>query len=112
MKDVSFMNITINPVEASVICPKDLAERFFRPLLSTHVGLDGSDSSMTIAPDDYLLMFVTGDSSQRSRNVVVAALEARGFELTHDSNSTVQSNTVNYSHRPPTASSDGSGSQM
>jgi hypothetical protein len=146
MKDVPFMNITINPVEASVICPKDLTEKFFRPLLSTYAELGSSESGMTIAPDDYLLMFVTGDSSQpsqrvidlttplalagisiffittyfsdyiicpqRSRNVVVAALEARGFELTHDCDPMIQSTTVNYSHRPPTASSDGSGSQI
>jgi hypothetical protein len=142
LKDVPFLNISINPIEASVILPAELAERYFKPLASTILNTTQEEGSMGIAPDDYILMFVSGSGSQPSQRVidlttplalagisiffittyfsdyiicpshsraaVVAALEARGFELTHESGQ-VQSST-NYAHRPPTASSDGSGS--
>lgn len=49
---------------------------------------------------------------RRSRAAVIAALEARGFELTHDNEESIPTQSANYSHRPATASSDGSGSQI
>jgi ACT domain-containing protein len=147
LKDIPFINISVNPIEASVICPKDLAEKFFLPIISPSTPASRSEDSITIAPDDYILMFVTGAGSQpsqrvidlttplalagisiffittyfsdyiicprRSRSAVIAALEARGFELTHSSgDAAYPHSSVNYAHRPPTASSDGSGSHF
>lgn len=142
-QSLPFLNISINPIEASVVLPKELAEKHFRPLVAPNgqAQVQGSDAgSVTIAPDDYLLMFVNStdlDPSQhiidlttplalagisiffittyfsdyilcpvKSRAAVIAALEARGFELTDDySGSSYPS--ANYAHRPPTACSDG-----
>jgi ACT domain len=152
LKDIPFINISVNPIEASVVCPKHLAEKFFHPFLSSSVpsigtdALHPEDSAISIAPDEYILMFVTGSGSQpsqrvidlttplalagipiffittyfsdyiicpsRSRAAVIAALEARGFELTHDYGDISHHQGANYTHRPPTASSDGSGSQI
>ena len=135
-----------------MVCPKHLAEKFFHPFLSSAVPTSGinapqsEDSAIKIAPDEYILMFVTGSGSQpsqrvidlttplalagisiffittyfsdyiicpsRSQAAVIAALEARGFELTHDYGDISHSQSANYTHRPPTASSDGSGSQV
>jgi hypothetical protein len=151
LRDIPFINISVNPIEASVICPKHLAEKFFLPLLASPLpgsgdrSLQPEDSTITIAPDEYILMFVTGSGSQpsqrvidlttplalagisiffittyfsdyiicprRSRAAVIAALEARGFELTHHYGD-ISNPTTNYTHRPATASSDGSGSQI
>jgi len=146
LNDIPFINISINPVEASVICPKELAEKYFRPFLTSSGPAPGSGDSISVAPDDYILMFVTGSGSQpsqrvidlttplalagiplffittyfsdyiicpcRSRAVVVAALEARGFELTHTYGDANNGQSVNYAHRPSTASSDGSGARF
>jgi len=141
-RDVLFVNISINQIEASVVLPKELAERYFQPLASSNGSLQGQDQledqSAIIAPDDYVLMFVTGSESQpsqrvidlttplalagisiffittyfsdyiicprRSRLAVIAALEARGFELTHDHSD----QNSNYAHRPATSSSSDS----
>jgi hypothetical protein len=142
-QNLPFLNISINPIEASVVLPKELAEKHFRPLVAPNgrAQVQGSDKgSVTIAPDDYLLMFVNSTDSQpsqhiidlttplalagisiffittyfsdyilcpvKSRAAVIAALEARGFELTDDySGSSYPS--ANYAHRPATAGSDG-----
>jgi hypothetical protein len=139
--NVPFLNISVNPIEASVILPTVLADEILRPLDATITNDSESNGRMIIAPDDYILMFVTGSGSppaqrvidlttplalagisiffittyfsdyiicpSKSRTAVVAALEARGFELTHESEPT---SSASYAHRPPTAGSDGSGS--
>jgi hypothetical protein len=140
---IPFLNISVNPIEASVILPTELAEKYFKPLSSLKSGQEAG--SLSIAPDDYILMFVSGSGSQPSQRVidlttplalagisiffittyfsdyiicpsqskgaVIAALEARGFELTHESDEW-HTTSAHYSHRPPTASSDGSGSYV
>jgi hypothetical protein len=146
LKDIPFINISVNPIEASVICPKELAKKFFYPLISPSTPVSTSEGSISIAPDDYILMFVTGAGSQpsqrvidlttplalagisiffittyfsdyiicprRSRTAVIAALEARGFELTNSSGDVNYAHGVNYAHRPASASSDGSDSHL
>ncbi|KAF2673908.1 hypothetical protein BT63DRAFT_170068 [Microthyrium microscopicum] len=68
-QDLPFLNISINPVEASVVLPKELANSLFRPLLSS-LNTEGKDASVTIAPDDYILMFVSGSGSSPSQRVI------------------------------------------
>jgi hypothetical protein len=144
LSEIPFLNISVNPIEASVILPTSLAETFFKPLASTFSNASsGEQSGMSIAPDDYILMFVSGSGAQpsqrvidlttplalagisiffittyfsdyiicpaHSRSAVIAALEARGFELTN-AYQDLCSSTANYAHRPATASSEGSGS--
>jgi hypothetical protein len=144
-QNLAFLNISINPIEASVVLPKELAEKHFRPLVAPNGPAQvqtSEEGSVTIAPDDYLLMFVNSTDSQpsqhiidlttplalagisiffittyfsdyilcpvKSRAAVIAALEARGFELTDDySGSSYPS--ANYAQRPTTASSESSG---
>jgi hypothetical protein len=141
-----FINISVTPIEASIVLPRSVATQIFEPLLSqwpasSAAAQTGSDPVMTISPDDYSLMTVSGSGSsaaqrvidlttplalagisiffittyfadyilvpRRSQTAVVAALEARGFELSEVPGN--QDISSSFTHRPGTAGSDGSG---
>jgi hypothetical protein len=69
-----FLNVSITPVECSVICSRDLADRFFRPLAdlfdrlaSNGKGKKGKEN-VEISNDDYIVIQVEGqglDAGQR-----------------------------------------------
>lgn len=69
-----FLNISITPIECSVICSRQLADRFFQPLanlfhqlLATDVN-DRGKKQIEISVDDYMVVQVEGqglDAGQR-----------------------------------------------
>lgn len=63
-KQPSFLNISITPVECSVMCPRSLAERFFAPL----VKLVGNEASIT--RDDFIAMQVYGEGLEAGQRVL------------------------------------------
>lgn len=70
-QDVPFLNISVNPVEASIVLPRELADKIFKPLARASANTGSpQDASITIAPEDYLLMFVSGSGSSPSQRVI------------------------------------------
>ena len=62
-----FMNVSITPVECSVICARALVDRYFSPLLEAQRGIPFA-SRVKISSEDYIVMQVEGqglDAGQR-----------------------------------------------
>ncbi|KAK2875958.1 hypothetical protein FQN49_001500 [Arthroderma sp. PD_2] len=66
-----FMNISITPIECSIICPRELANLYFVPMVD---GLEKASSSMAtrvqISSEDYLAMQVEGQGLDAGQRVV------------------------------------------
>ena len=70
-----FLNVSITPVECSIICSRHLADRFVRPVAQTLNGLYGASSKgaksrteFQISSEDYIAIQVDGqglDAGQR-----------------------------------------------
>ena len=69
-----FLNVSITPVECSVVCSKELATRFIRPLADRFNGLLGTDGPerakqrVLINSEDFIVVQVDGqglDAGQR-----------------------------------------------
>lgn len=60
----SFLNISITPVECSVMCPRSLAERFFAPLVKL------VDNEASITRDDFIAMQVYGEGLEAGQRVL------------------------------------------
>jgi hypothetical protein len=66
-----FLNVSITPIECSIVCSRDLATRFFQPLVERFADLLGSgDQSdhVQISPEDFEVIQVDGqglDAGQR-----------------------------------------------
>lgn len=68
-----FLNISITPIECSVICTRDLAERFFRPLAESYNDLiksAGGDEEVIIGKDDYIVIQVEGQGLEAGQRVL------------------------------------------
>lgn len=66
-----FLNISITPIECSVICTRDLAERFFRPLAEIYNGLvKDSNDEVLIGKDDYIVIQVEGQSLEAGQRLL------------------------------------------
>lgn len=67
----SFLNVSITPVECSIVCSRDLANRFFWPLVDRFNSLLKSGDQIDqvqISPDDFDVIQVDGqglDAGQR-----------------------------------------------
>lgn len=64
----SFLNISITPVECSVMCPRELAERYFAPLVQQFV-VSGA-SPITFTKDDFIAMQVYGEGLEAGQRVL------------------------------------------
>lgn len=64
-----FLNVSITPVECSVICSRTLADRYFAPLLDIqHHNTPAGCPRVEISPEDFIVMQVEGqglDAGQR-----------------------------------------------
>lgn len=70
-KQPAFLNISITPVEVSVICPRRLVEKYFVPLRQQLRGLDLSlDSQLDISDHDYIAMQVIGEGLEAGKRVL------------------------------------------
>jgi hypothetical protein len=145
-----FINISVTPIEASIVLPRVLATELFDPFITEkQAGNDSYHNTASITTDDFILICVTGSGEsasqrvidlttplalagisiffittyfndwilvpRRSQSAVIAALEARGFglsEVIQNGADPSQGISSSYTHRPPTASSDGSNSQF
>lgn len=67
----NFLNVSITPVECSVVCSRGLADRYFQPLVTQFNNLastGGSNEDIQISPEDFDVIQVDGqglDAGQR-----------------------------------------------
>ncbi|KAL4942746.1 hypothetical protein BDV06DRAFT_156872 [Aspergillus oleicola] len=67
----SFLNLSITPVECSVMCPRQLADDYFAPLLERFNQVSPSTQSRSsISKDDFIAMQVYGDSLEAGQRVL------------------------------------------
>ena len=72
-----FLNFSITPVECSVFCSRDLADRFFRPLAEIFNRLPRSrkngaskDDVVEINPEDFVVVRVDGGGIEAGQRVL------------------------------------------
>lgn len=70
-KQPAFLNVSITPVEVSVICPRRLVEKYFNPLIQELGQLDSSlQSRLGISQNDYIAMQVLGQGLEAGKRVL------------------------------------------
>ncbi|OQD88241.1 hypothetical protein PENANT_c004G11718 [Penicillium antarcticum] len=70
-KPPAFMNISITPVEVSVMCPRRLVDKYFGPVMDQLDQLDGSlRSRLVISENDFIAMQVLGEGLEAGRRVL------------------------------------------
>ena len=66
-----FMNVSITPVECSVICSRALVDRYVSPLLEAQYEIPlASNSRVEISSEDYIVMQVEGQGLDAGRRVL------------------------------------------
>lgn len=69
--NLGFINFSLTPVECSVVCSRQLAERFFMPLASKLNKLaSSSHQQVWISGDDFIAMQVEGQGLDAGRRVL------------------------------------------
>ena len=69
----NFLNVSITPVECSIVCSRDLAQRFFQPLTDRFMDLLGSADQVDlvqISPEDFDVIQVDGQSLDAGQRVL------------------------------------------
>lgn len=67
----AFLNLSITPVECSVMCPRQLADEYFAPLLERFVQVSTSTQSrLSISKDDFIAMQVYGEGLEAGQRVL------------------------------------------
>lgn len=68
--NLGFVNLSLTPVEASVVCSRQLADRFFVPLAAKLNKLAAADKTVSVSKDDYIAMQVEGQGLDAGRRVL------------------------------------------
>ncbi|KAL4753204.1 hypothetical protein BDW72DRAFT_41194 [Aspergillus terricola var. indicus] len=67
----AFLNLSITPVECSIMCPRQLADEYFAPLLERFFQLGSSSQSrLSISNDDFMAMQVYGEGLEAGQRVL------------------------------------------
>lgn len=67
----AFLNLSITPVECSVMCPRQLANKYFAPLVERFVSTNSSSRSrLSISQDDFIAMQVYGEGLEAGQRVL------------------------------------------
>lgn len=70
-REPAFLNVSITPVEVSVICPRRLAEKYFVPVIDQLRQIDASlCSRVDVSEHDYIAMQVLGQGLEAGKRVV------------------------------------------
>lgn len=70
-REPAFLNVSITPVEVSVICPRRLVEKYFDPLINQLAQIDASlRSRVDISDNDYIAMQVLGQGLEAGKRVL------------------------------------------
>lgn len=66
----AFLNISITPVECSVMCPRKLADQYFAPLVKGFRAVSSESDSLSITRDDFIAMQVYGEGLEAGQRVL------------------------------------------
>lgn len=67
----AFLNLSITPVECSIMCPRQLANKYFAPLVERFVNTSSSSQSrLSISQDDFIAMQVYGEGLEAGQRVL------------------------------------------
>ncbi|KAL4804914.1 hypothetical protein BDV18DRAFT_161318 [Aspergillus unguis] len=67
----AFLNFSITPVECSIMCPRQLADAYFAPLLERFFEVSSSPRSrLSISSDDFIAMQVYGEGLEAGQRVL------------------------------------------
>lgn len=67
----AFMNVSITPVEVSIMCPRRLVEKYFNPVIDELNQLDTAlRSRMVVSENDYIAMQVLGEGLEAGKRVL------------------------------------------
>ncbi|EAW14798.1 ACT domain-containing protein [Aspergillus clavatus NRRL 1] len=67
----AFLNLSITPVECSIMCPRQLANKYFAPLVNQFIQDHSSSSSrLSISQDDFIAMQVYGEGLEAGQRVL------------------------------------------
>ncbi|KOS48233.1 hypothetical protein ACN38_g759 [Penicillium nordicum] len=70
-KAPAFMNVSITPVEVSVMCPRRLVDKYFLPVMDQLDQLDDSlRSRLIVSENDYIAMQVLGEGLEAGKRVL------------------------------------------
>ncbi|CAI7678205.1 unnamed protein product [Penicillium discolor] len=70
-KAPAFMNVSITPVEVSVMCPRRLVDKYFIPVMDQLDQLDESlRSRLIVSENDYIAMQVLGEGLEAGKRVL------------------------------------------
>ncbi|KAI4271333.1 MAG: hypothetical protein L6R35_006545, partial [Caloplaca aegaea] len=65
-----FLNVSITPIECSIVCPKTLAEVLFAPPRETAASPAVSSNRATISSEDFVVMSVEGEGLEAGKRVL------------------------------------------
>ncbi|KAJ0417689.1 ACT domain-containing protein [Aspergillus carlsbadensis] len=67
----AFLNFSITPVECSIMCPRQLADEYFAPLVERFFQVSSSTQSrLSISKDDFIAMQVYGEGLEAGQRVL------------------------------------------
>ncbi|RAL09199.1 ACT domain-containing protein [Aspergillus homomorphus CBS 101889] len=67
----AFLNLSITPVECSIMCPRQLANQYFAPLVDKFLRNNSSSQSrLSISHDDFIAMQVYGEGLEAGQRVL------------------------------------------
>ncbi|KAH8434535.1 ACT domain-containing protein [Aspergillus melleus] len=67
----AFLNLSITPVECSVMCPRQLANQYFAPLVERFLNTSSSSQGQpSISQDDFIAMQVYGEGLEAGQRVL------------------------------------------
>ncbi|KAL2811355.1 ACT domain-containing protein [Aspergillus granulosus] len=67
----AFLNFSITPVECSIMCPRQLADEYFAPLVERFFQISSSTQSrLSISKDDFIAMQVYGEGLEAGQRVL------------------------------------------
>ncbi|PYI22868.1 hypothetical protein BO99DRAFT_324972 [Aspergillus violaceofuscus CBS 115571] len=67
----AFLNLSITPVECSIMCPRQLANQYFAPLVDKFLRSNSSSQSrLSISHDDFIAMQVYGEGLEAGQRVL------------------------------------------
>jgi hypothetical protein len=70
-KPPAFMNVSITPVEVSIMCPRRLIDKYFVPVMDQLDQLDASlRSRLVVSENDYIAMQVLGQGLEAGKRVL------------------------------------------
>lgn len=67
----AFLNVSVTPIECSIVCSKDLALEVFASILpQNHLASDPSPKTATISSEDFVVISVEGEGLEAGQRVL------------------------------------------